>query len=61
LVAHLARRESMSPAQQQALSRELERTLPPQQREAIFRVVQGGGGPEVNTDRASAVNPLINR
>jgi len=48
-VAYLARRESMSPAQQQALIRELERTLPPAQREVIMRVVQGGD-PEANTD-----------
>jgi guanyl-specific ribonuclease Sa len=50
LVAHLARRESMSPAQTQALIRELERTLPPQQREVIMRVVQGGD-PEANTEQ----------
>ena len=48
-VAYLARRESLSPAQQQALTRELERTLPPAQREVIMRVVQGGD-PEANTD-----------
>src|SRR5688572_18246890 len=48
-VAYLARRESMSPAQQQALILELERTLPQQQREAIFRLVQGD--PEANTDQ----------
>jgi hypothetical protein len=56
LVAYLARRESMSPAQQQALIRELERTLPPQQREAIFRVVQGGD-PEANTDSEPQTAP----
>jgi hypothetical protein len=50
-VAYLARRESISPAQQQALIRELDRTLPPQQREAILRVVEGGD-PEGNTDSA---------
>ena len=55
-VAYLARRESMSPAQQQALIRELERTLPQQQREAIFRVVQGGD-PEANTDSEPKVAP----
>jgi hypothetical protein len=48
-VAYLARRESMSPAQQQALIRELEQTLPPEQRDVFMRVVQGGD-PEANTD-----------
>ena len=50
LVAYLARRESMSPAQQQALIRELERTLPPAQREAAIMVLKLGGDPEANTD-----------
>ena len=34
---------SMSPAQQQALIRELQRSLPPAQREAIIGLLQGGG------------------
>jgi hypothetical protein len=50
LVAHLARRESMSPAQQQALIRELERTLPPAQREAAILLLKLGGDPEANID-----------
>jgi hypothetical protein len=49
-VAYLARRESMSPAQEQALIRELERTLPPRQREAAIMVLKLGGAPEANTD-----------
>ena len=57
LVAHLARRESMSPAQQQALIRELERTLPPQQREAAIMVLKLGGDPEANTDSEPQTAP----
>jgi hypothetical protein len=57
LVAHLARRESMSPAQQQALIRELERTLPPQQREAAIMVMKLGGDPEANTDSEPQTAP----
>jgi polysaccharide biosynthesis/export protein len=34
---------SMSPAQQQALIREMQRSLPPAQREAIVGLLQGGG------------------
>ena len=34
---------SMSPAQQQSLIRELQRSLPPAQREAIIGMLQGGG------------------
>jgi hypothetical protein len=49
-VAYLARRESMSPAQQQALIRELERTLPPRQREAAIMVLKLRGDPEANID-----------
>ena len=49
-VAYLARRESLSRAQQQALVRELERTLPPRQREAAIMVLKLGGDPEANTD-----------
>ena len=52
LVAYLARRESLSPAQQQALIRELGRTLPPAQREVIMRVVQGGD-PQTNSQSES--------
>lgn len=37
---------SMSPAQQQSLIRELQRSLPPAQREAILGLLQGGGNPE---------------
>ena len=37
---------SMSPAQQQALIRELQRSLPPAQREAIIGLLQGGGSAE---------------
>ena len=55
-VAYLARRESLSPPQQQALIRELERTLPPAQREVIMRVVQGGD-PEANTDSEPQTAP----
>ena len=50
LIAYLARRESMSPAQQQMLIRELERTLPPRQLEAAIMVLRLGGDPEVNID-----------
>jgi hypothetical protein len=50
LAAYLARRESMSPAQQQALIRELERTLPPRQRETAIMVLKLGGDPEANID-----------
>jgi hypothetical protein len=50
LVAHLARRESLSPEQQQALIRELERTLPPRQREAAIMVLKLRGDPEANPD-----------
>jgi hypothetical protein len=57
LVAHLARRESMSPAQQQALIRELERTLPPQQREAAIMVLKLGGDPEANIDSRPQTAP----
>jgi hypothetical protein len=57
LVAYLARRESMSPAQQQALIRELERTLPPQQREAAIMVLKLGGDPEANTDSEPQTAP----
>ncbi len=35
---------SMSPAQQQALIREMQRSLPPAQREAIIGMLQGGNG-----------------
>jgi polysaccharide biosynthesis/export protein len=35
---------SMSPAQQQALIREMQRSLPPAQREAIIGLLQGGDG-----------------
>ncbi len=56
-VAYLARRESMSPAQQQALIRELERTLPPQQREAAIMVLRLGGDPEANSDGEPKVAP----
>ena len=35
---------SMSPAQQQSLIRELQRSLPPAQREAIIGLLQGEGG-----------------
>jgi hypothetical protein len=56
-VAYLARRESMSPAQQQALIRELERSLPPQQREAAIMVLKLGGDPEVNIDSEPKVAP----
>jgi hypothetical protein len=48
-VAYLARREPMSPAQQQALLRELQRTLPPAQREAAITVLRGDL--EANIDR----------
>ena len=41
---------SMSPAQQQALIRELQRTLPPAPREAIIRLLQGAD-PKANADR----------
>jgi hypothetical protein len=47
---------SMSPAQQQALIRELQRTLPPAQREAIIKVLQGGD-PEANTDSEAPPQP----
>jgi len=49
-VAYLARRESMSPAQQQALIRELQRTLPPVQQEAAVMVMRLGGDPEANIE-----------
>jgi len=57
LLAHLARRESMSPAQQQALIRELERTLPPAQREAAIMVLKLGGDPEANIDSEPQTAP----
>jgi len=38
---------SMSPAQQQALIRELQRSLPPAQRSAIVGLLQGNGDPQV--------------
>jgi hypothetical protein len=57
LVAHLARRESMSPAQQQALIRELERTLPPRQRETAVMVLRLGGDPEAHTGSEPKVAP----
>jgi hypothetical protein len=41
--------KSMSPEQQLALIRELQRTLPPAQREAIIGLLQGGD-PKANTD-----------
>jgi hypothetical protein len=46
---------SMSPAQQQALIRELQRTLPPGQREAIIRVLQGEGNVEETADDGEAL------
>jgi hypothetical protein len=57
LVAHLARRESLSPAQQQALIRELERTLPPAQREAAIMVLKLRGDPEANIDSEPQTAP----
>jgi len=57
LVAHLARSGSMSPAQQQALIRELERTLPPRQREAAVMVLKLGGDPEANIDSEPQAAP----
>ena len=56
-VAYLARRESMSPAQQQALIRELQRTLPPAQRQAAIMVLKLGGGPEANIDSEPQAAP----
>jgi hypothetical protein len=56
-VAYLARRESMSPAQQQALIRELERTLPPHQREAAIMVLKLGGDPEAAIDSGPQTAP----
>jgi hypothetical protein len=56
-VAYLARRESMSPAQQQALIHELERTLPPPQREVAIMVMKLGGDPEENTDSEPQTAP----
>jgi hypothetical protein len=50
LAAYLARRESLSTAQEQALIRELERTLSPRQREAANMVLKLGGDPEANID-----------
>ena len=41
---------SMSPAQQQSLIRELQRSLPPAQREAIIGMLQGDGNVEGATD-----------
>jgi protein involved in polysaccharide export with SLBB domain len=41
---------SMSPAQQQALIRELQRSLPPAQREAIIGLLQGDAGAEQSAD-----------
>ena len=57
LVAHLARRESLSPAQQQAVIRELERTLPPAQREAAIMVLKLRGDPEANIDSEPQTAP----
>ena len=57
LAAYLARRESLSPAQQQALIRELERTLPPAQREVAIMVLKLGGDPEANIDSEPKVAP----
>ncbi len=57
LVAYLARRESLSPAQQQALIRELERTLSPAQREAAIMVLKLGGDPEANIDSEPQAAP----
>ena len=56
-VAYLARRESMSPTQQQALIRELQRTLPPAQREAAIMVLKLGGDPEANIDSEPQTAP----
>ncbi len=56
-VGYLARRDSMSPAQQQALIRELERTLPPQQLEAAIMVLKLGGDPEANIDSGPQTAP----
>jgi polysaccharide biosynthesis/export protein len=55
---------SMSPAQQQALIRELQRSLPPAQREAIIGLLQGGGGVEgagesLNPDAEAALRDAI--
>jgi hypothetical protein len=47
----------MSPAQQPALIRELERTLPPQQRDAAIMVMKLGGDPEANTDSEPQTAP----
>lgn len=57
LLAHLARRESLSPAQQQALIRELERTLSPAQRDAAIMVLKLGGDPEASIDSESQTAP----
>ena len=57
LLAHLARRESLSPAQQQALIRELERTLPPAQRQVAIMVLKLGGDPEANIDSEPQTAP----
>jgi polysaccharide biosynthesis/export protein len=45
---------SMSPAQQQALIRELQRSLPPAQRDAIIGLLRGGGD---NQDGEVALDP----
>ena len=56
-VAYLARRESLLPAQQQALIRELERTLPQAQREAAIMVLKLDGDPEASVDSEPKVAP----
>jgi hypothetical protein len=53
----LARRESMSPAQQQELIRELQRTLPPAQLQAAIMVLRLGDDPEANTDSEPQTAP----
>jgi hypothetical protein len=46
----------MSPAQQQALIRELQRSLPPAQRQAVIRLLQGRDT-EANTDSEPQAEP----
>jgi hypothetical protein len=55
---------SMSPAQQQQLIRELQRSLPPAQRQAIIGMLQGGGGAdqtaeELDPDAEAALGAAI--
>jgi polysaccharide biosynthesis/export protein len=53
---------SMSPAQQQAIIREMQRSLPPAQREAIIGALQGGGEVEQDTldpDAEAALSAVL--